>query len=322
MKRIVAIATAVSISLLTGCASTKDYANDVEMIKDSRSESVKNYSYLDSKYISDELKLMYFVGDRKVKPINANNLDRYATDYNPHAFSDAMLGGGIGLKLMGGMSWTQLGVFGISNSLSRVDMQPTFARTQVLKLVPIDGLSDEEANERYQKARVDLRQGLVEALGDSGAVFESPDGMWHYVYDANGEGCARPTHIDGDFNRDGCYSAMTPHFDLHRSDAGSVAYAPGSDFLVLRAYLSVGFPVEKLKFNSDNTNLVYVNPWAQTPEFYTRRYDFSEEQWLEMYRTGRFSVIPYLKDLSSGEIHYFNKGLAKQYQSDPQSLIK
>ncbi|CAM4204511.1 hypothetical protein [Vibrio agarivorans] len=312
----------VSIVLLAGCASSANYVNNVERIKDRRSEDSSAYSHLDSRYVSDELKLMTFLGDSSIKPINANNLDRYASDYNPHAFSDGLLGGGAVLALAGGMNILQLGTFSVSNSLSRIDMQESFTRTQVLHLVPINGMSDEEVVEAYESARINVKEEVLAALGDSGGVFTSEDGLHNYIFNTNSDYCVNSTFADSKFDYGSCYTYMTNHIDMHRTGAKNVPYTPSEEFLVVRANLEIGFPIENLSFTSGNPTFLYMSPWGETPEFYTKRYNYTEEQWVELFRTDRLSILPYLKDLNTGKVHYFNKKLASKFQPDEFSVIR
>ncbi|WP_157935167.1 hypothetical protein [Vibrio sp. 10N.286.49.B3] len=53
-------------------------------------------------------------------------------------------------------------------------------------------------------------------------------------------------------------------------------------------------------------------------------FDRTAEDWEAIYKQSRLSVFPYLKDLNSGEVHYFNpklKALQKE-QFDAYTTIQ
>lgn len=107
-------------------------------------------------------------------------------------------------------------------------------------------------------------------------------------------------------------------------NAGDVYYnntivetLPKGNFMISSTWLPDNFPVELLKSNNPYA-YVYVPPFMY---MYTNVYkDFSTDKVIELSRKGRFSLNPYMKNINSGEIMYFNKNLAK-YQADNKSLI-
>ncbi|WP_318493430.1 hypothetical protein [Photobacterium leiognathi] len=322
MLKQVLVSATVSF-LLAGCASGPSFESRYDQVMIGNKQTPDDYSYIDKSSLSDEMRFMYYIGDPDVKPIKSNNLDRYAKNYNPHAVSDAALIGGSVLTLLGGANIFQLGTFGLGNFGGRKHMDLQYQESKIIVLVPTDGLDESQIKSKLQASVAQTTLAVRQAIEGAGKYFledkyftESGEYDIAYFIANNENGKTPECVVQGELNSYGrigsnyfCSSALQMLRAQYRTKLTDNRYLPDSDFIAYDVVLEPGFPIEKLSMNSEFSYL-YVAPFGEYRELRVESYNRTQEQWKKIYMSGRLSMFPYIKNLKTGNIHYFNKKIS------------
>ncbi|PSW96291.1 hypothetical protein C0W38_17475 [Photobacterium angustum] len=316
---------------LAGCASSPSYTSVYDQIMIGNKQTPEDYSYIDDKSLSQEMQFMYYIGNSDVKPIKANDLDNFAKDYNPHSVSDASLVGASVITLLGGANIFQLGTFGLGNLGGRVDMNNQYKENKIIVLVPTANLTNDQIKAKVAASVAKTTSAVKKAIEDDGRKFiedkylsddKTLSEAYFLSYDKDNDvpDCA----IRGEVNSLGrvgggfCSSSVQMLRSQYRTTFNN-SYLPNSNFIAYSVVLVPGFPIDKLKINNDYSYL-YMAPFSEYLDYRVKAYNRTDEQWKDIYEQGRLSMFPYIKNLKTGDINYFNKKLTT-LQKDKKTPI-
>ncbi|KJG01874.1 hypothetical protein [Photobacterium angustum] len=317
---------------LAGCASSPSYTSVYDQILIGNKQTPEDYSYIDDKSLSEEMQFMYYIGNSDVKPIKANDLDNFAKDYNPHSVSDASLVGASVITLLGGANIFQLGTFGLGNLGGRVDMNNQYKENKIIVLVPTANLTNDQIKAKVAASVAKTTSAVKKAIEDDGHKFfedkylsddKSLDVAYFISYNKDNQtpDCVSQGNTNS-FGRVGtnglCSSALAMLHSGYRTQLSN-KYLPKSNFIAYSVVLEPGFPVENLTAES-NYSYLYMAPFAQYLDYRLKAFNRTDKQWTDIYEQGRLSMFPYIKNLKTGDINYFNKKLTT-LQKDKKTPI-
>ncbi|MCG3863784.1 MULTISPECIES: hypothetical protein [unclassified Photobacterium] len=326
------LSSIVIATTLAGCASSPSYTSVYDQIMIGNKQTPEDYSYIDDKSLSDEMQFMYYIGNPDVKPIKANDLDKFGKDYNPHAVSDASLIGASVITLLGGANIFQLGMFGLGNLGGRVDMDNQYKENKIFVLVPTDNLTNDQIKTKVATSVAKTTSAVKKAIEDDGLKFvedkylsgdKSLDVAYFLSHNKDNyvPDCADPGTLNS-FGRVGggfCSSSIEMLRSQYRTTFNN-SYLPNSNFIAYSVTLVPGFPIDKLKTNNDYSYL-YMAPFSKYLDYRIKSYNRTDEQWKAIYEKGRLSMFPYIKNLKTGDINYFNKKLTTLQKDNKTPII-
>ncbi|MEF1336020.1 hypothetical protein REH81_04380 [Vibrio rotiferianus] len=321
------LSVTVSVSMLSGCSYNRVTANNTE--------------YMETKSLSDDMaetgfsdaqQFLYSI--TRVKPEGSNNLD----DFNAFQFTqtDPTLANAAGAALAIPQSpWLALNNFLVSQGRDQV----THYRNNMLILLSpmkstsstpkedfhaeVVGVADELTADAmtmikgaYNLAGTPVDHVFADVEQRSGHFsWFSPE----FIIPSNVDYC--PSDIEsldalGDSELEYCSTALTNRLFVNFNNPANkhaVPLAINGSYGYKIIYLPDGFPVEFLK--SDNPNsYVFMPSFMYHKSNILSKMD--KNAVLDMAREGRISLNPLLKNIHTGEYHYFNDEI-KSYQESP-----
>lgn len=318
-KKMVLLGTLVASSVLTGCVNLDRVG---AMQRDAREFTPLDKQFPDTKF-SEPTQIVSTA--LFVPPVRHNNLDSLnAFDYeDPNRVQNAAQVGVIVANI-----GNPFAMFTHAMIIQMHKTAPgrTVRANQLITAIPFTGDFDKDANALHEM-NIAIIRNAYKANGTP-VVFDhtvtgNTNGLArlspHYLIPKGLDYCDKSTEDFNDLtNHDYelCGTLLLNYGAVYYNNT-SIEALPKGSFMISSTWLPDNFPVELLK--SDNPySYVYVPPFMYT---YTNVYkDFSTDTIIELSHKGRFSLNPYVKNIHSGEIMYFNKDLSK-YQSDSHTLI-
>ena len=321
-KKIALVGMVAASSILTGCAS---YDRVGIMQLTAKDLPTLTEQFPDQKF-SEPSQIIYTATG--VPPVfKQDNLDKLnAFDYtDPNKVQNAAQLGTV-VTSMG----NPLAMVTNSMLIQMHKSQPTrlLRANQLITAIPFSGDFDKDANALHEM-NIAIISNAYAANGTPVEFDHLVDGNTnglqrfnpHYLIPKGLNYCDKSVEDFNDLNPnihdfELCGTLLLNAGDVYYNNT-TVETLPKGNFMISSTWLPDNFPVELLKSNNPYA-YVYVPPFMYMN---TNVYkDFSTEKVIELSRKGRFSLNPYMKNINSGEIKYFNKNLDK-YQADNNSLI-
>ncbi|MBF9000317.1 hypothetical protein [Vibrio nitrifigilis] len=211
-----------------------------------------------------------------------------------------------------------------------LDYVPSWRANQLIIAIPFSGDLEGDANRLHEK-KVALIKAAYKANGTpvsydhpiTASSFSqlSP----HYLVPTGIPYCSdkKPTDFDkvsfsasGGYYDEVCATAVLKSGDVLVGN-DDIKLLPQGDLMYSSTWLPDNFPIEYLKSDNPYTYLYVAPVELHVSNVYEH---LSENQLLKAYESGRISLNPYMKDLKTGEIMYFNERL-KAYQENSISLV-
>lgn len=328
---IATLSVTVATSMISGCSYNRVTAN--------------SHQYMDTKSLLDDVPdtsyseaQQFLYSTMRVKPEGSNNLD----EFNAFRFSqtDSTLANAAGAALAVPQSpWLALNNFLVSQGRHQV----TVYRHNMLILMSPMQSTPSTPKEEFHKEVVTVADKLTEnamtiikdAYNLSGTpvkhVFDDVDsrsGYFSYfspqfIIPSNVEYCpSEVTSLEdlGDSNLEYCATALSNRLlvnFINPENKHEVPLAIEGSYGYKIFNLPDGFPIESLKS-------VNPNAYVFMPSFIFHESDIlsklDKNTLLDMSKQGRISLNPFLKNIHTGEYHYFNKEI-RSYQESPMVRI-
>lgn len=311
------IKKSVSISALAlaivGCTSTPN--EYIEL----RSKDAEDYA-LNPDEFSEPTRFLYPI--MWVKPSrNANNLDNFYEDVDVRQRSDSTLSNTASAATLVGAGMGKITSFNALMGL--LAQQGTSSGYSVYQteqflytVVPVDTSKDLDTQ---GKAAGKIAINTVRAVqgNDAKETYLPAD-----FYPVEGTRLVGAKDESCEQVRSPCSSMTFSMGRLIRGNEGYIPLVPQGDYMVIRTYLPMGFPVEQLKFAGGNN----VEQFLYVPAI---KMVNDEKVWTkenipyitEWYKKERISINPYLKRLSDDTVFYFSPKITAK-QKDSHSLYR
>jgi len=327
-RTIALLGSVVGSLLLSGCTAMTREA----LIRTGSRDSVSlKHTYKDKSF-SDPMQLMYSIS--WAKPVHGNNLDNFnAFKYtNPNATQDALQAGAIATSLLSGnplSALTNATVIQINKSTP----SQLYRQNLLITMVPIssDSSSPTEAIEKDAKisvtelyARTTKMIETAYAKNNSPVIMDVVDTDFksgqdtrfepHYLVPKNPSYCPQNIESIEQLNRSElkyCTTLVKKYVALAYNN-DSVSLAINGNYAIMLTFLPDMFPIEYLS-SEDKYTYLFV------PSFFYRMSDIGRQlngsMLAKLYKQGRFSLNPYVKNLKTGEYMYFNENVSKLQQN-------
>lgn len=325
------LSVTLSISMLSGCSYNRVTANNSEYLETkSLLDDVPETSY------SEAQQFLYSI--TRVKPEGSNNLD----EFNAFQFSqtDSTLANAAGAALAIPQSpWLALNNFLVSQGRNQVTH---YRNNMLILMAPMKSTSStpkEEFHEEVVTVADELTENAMaivkEAYSLSGTpanhIFDDVEQRsghfsWfnpQFIIPSNVDYC--PSDVSsleelGDSPLEYCATVLTNRLFvnfINPANKHEVPLAIEGSYGYKIIYLPDGFPIESLKS-------VNPNAYVFMPSFIFHESDIlsklDKNTLLDMAKQGRISLNPLLKNIHTGEYHYFNKEI-RSYQGSPMVRI-
>ncbi|MDO6497923.1 hypothetical protein [Photobacterium sanguinicancri] len=295
-------------SLVFGCAETpKEFMS-------LKSKDADDYA-LDSEDYSKPTRFLY--PQKWAKPSGKNNnLDGYLYDVDPNKNVDRLQM----LTLASGVKYAN--PFGMAMNLLmqetyRGSIDATLGEQTLYTVTKFDKKKDwdEQAN-----AVMNMANKTVMAVHGNKAVL-SNNGVEHLLLNATE--IRNPDNVFCQKNEYFLCNALNVRIPMVLLDNDNyIPMVPQGDYITAQTYLPIGFPIEKLtSINVEGvTQFLYVPPIKEnkTTSFWKEENLKYVSEW---YKQDRISINPYLKNLNTKEVMYFNPKISAK-QKDKYSLYK